>query len=104
MGTTVVGAVQMRQHADGSRELGSLVVSREHRGHGIAGRLICALLARHTGPVHVITRHANAVHYRRWGFAVIDPRDAPRTVRRNRLLGQMVSVMSLIKAAGRGGW
>jgi amino-acid N-acetyltransferase len=95
-GTALIGAVQMRQHPEGSCELGSLVVSREHRGHGIAGRLINALLARHPGPVHVITRSANAVHYRPWGFARIDPRDAPRTVRRHRLMGQMVSVMSLI--------
>jgi amino-acid N-acetyltransferase len=95
-GAALIGAVQMRQHPEGSRELGSLVVSREHRGHGIAGHLINALLARHPSPVHVITRSTNAVHYRPWGFARIDPRDAPRTVRRHRLMGQMVSVMSLI--------
>jgi amino-acid N-acetyltransferase len=99
-GTVLIGAVQMRQHPEGSRELGSLVVSREHRGHGIAERLISAMLARHPGPVHVITRSANAVHYRPWGFARIDPRDAPRTVRRHRLMGQMVSVMSLITGRG----
>ncbi len=97
MGNMVVGAVQMRQHADGSRELGSLVVGRAHRGRGIAGRLIAALLARHLGTVHVITRHANAGHYRRWGFAVIDTCDAPRSVRRNRLLGQMVSVLKIVR-------
>jgi amino-acid N-acetyltransferase len=97
MGNTVVGAVQMRQHPEGSRELGSLVVSRAHRGHGIAGRLISALLARHPGTVHVITRRANAAHYRRWGFAVIDTCDAPRTVRRNRLLGQTASVLALLQ-------
>jgi amino-acid N-acetyltransferase len=97
MGNTVVGAVQMRQHADGSRELGSLVVGRAHRGRGIAGRLISALLARHTGTVHVITRRANAGHYRRWGFAVIGPCDAPRSVRRNRLLGQMAGVLALLR-------
>jgi amino-acid N-acetyltransferase len=97
MGNTVVGAVQMRQHPEGSRELGSLVVSRAQRGHGIAGRLISALLARHPGTVHVITRGANAAHYRRWGFAVIDTCDAPRTVRRNRLLGQTASVLALLQ-------
>lgn len=97
MGHTVVGAVQMRQHPDGSRELGSLVVSRAHRGRGIAGRLISALLARHAGTIHVITRDSNALHYRRWGFAVIDPCDAPRAVRRNRLLGQTASVLALLQ-------
>jgi amino-acid N-acetyltransferase len=97
MGNTLVGAVQMRQHADGSRELGSLVVSRAHRGQGMAGRLISALLARHPGRVHVITRHTNAGHYRRWGFAVIGAGDASGSVRRNRLLGQMASVLALLR-------
>jgi amino-acid N-acetyltransferase len=97
MGNTVVGAVQMRQHPDGSSELGSLVVSRAHRGQGLAGRLISALLTRHPGTVHVITRHANAEHYRPWGFAVIAACDAPRSVRRNRLLGQMASVLALLR-------
>lgn len=96
-GDEVVGAVQMRQHAEGSRELGSLVVARKHRGHGIAGRLISALLAHHPAPVHVITRRANATHYRRWGFHVIDAGDAPRSVRRNRLLGQTFSMLALLR-------
>jgi amino-acid N-acetyltransferase len=87
----------MRQHADGSRELGSLVVSRAHRGQGIAARLIAALLARHAGTVHLITHHANTGHYDRWGFAVIDTCDAPRALRRNRLLGQMASLLALLQ-------
>jgi N-acetylglutamate synthase-like GNAT family acetyltransferase len=95
-GHTLVGAVQMRQHPEGSLELGSLVVRRDHRGHGIAGRLIGALLAQHPGRVHVITRSTNAAHYRPWGFVRIEPRAAPRTVRRQRLIGQMVSVISLL--------
>ena len=55
------------------------------------------LLARHAGTIHVITRDSNALHYRRWGFAVIDPCDAPRAVRRNRLLGQTASVLALLQ-------
>jgi amino-acid N-acetyltransferase len=97
IGHTVIGAVQMRQHADGSRELGSLVVSREHRGRGIAQRLIAALLERHPGTVYLITRGSNAVHYQRWGFAVIDTREAPRALRRNRLFGQMASLLALLQ-------
>lgn len=52
-------------------------------------------MARHPGPVHVITRSANAAHYRPWGFVRIDARDAPRTVRRQRLIGQMMRAIAL---------
>jgi amino-acid N-acetyltransferase len=97
IGNTVVGAVQMRQHAEGSCELGSLVVSRAHRGQGIARRLIDALLARHGGTVHVITHRVNAGHYHRWGFAVIDPCAAPRTLQRNLLLGQTAGLLALLQ-------
>jgi amino-acid N-acetyltransferase len=92
----IVGAVQMRQHADGARELGSLVVAPPHRRQGIAGRLITALLAQHPGTVHVITARANAEHYRRWGFRTLASRHAPRSVRRNRLLGQAASLLALL--------
>jgi ribosomal protein S18 acetylase RimI-like enzyme len=88
--------VQLRPHADGARELGSLVVAREHRRRGIAGRLITALLAQHPGTVHVITRRTNAGHYRRWGFCTIALRHAARSMRRNCLLGQLASVLSLL--------
>ncbi len=97
---TVIGAVQMRRHAEGSRELGSLVVARRHRGQGIAGRLITAVLSRHPGTVHVITPRKNADHYRRWGFRTIARRHAPPAVARNYCLGQMASVLSLLRGRG----
>ena len=45
-----VGVAQVRRHPDGSRELASLVVLPEHRGHGVAGSMIDALLVDETGP------------------------------------------------------
>lgn len=93
----VVGAVQMRAHADGGRELGSLVVSPAHRGHGLAGRLISALLTRHPGKVHVITGRQNTMHYAPWGFRTTAASDAPRGVRRHWLLGQTAGVLSLLR-------
>jgi len=95
-GDALVGAVQMREHADGSRELGSLVVHPAYRGRGIAPRLIEALLARHPGPVHLVTRRSRIGWFARWGFAAIDARRAPRALRRNRLLGQMASLLALL--------
>src|SRR5262245_15533101 len=67
-GGKVVGAVQLRQHPDGSRELGSLVVAPTFRGRGVAARLIETRLADTAGRVLVITGRAHAAYYGRWGF------------------------------------
>ena len=47
----LVGAAQVRRHPDGSRELASLVVRRQDRGHGVAGAVTDMLLADEPGPV-----------------------------------------------------
>ena len=72
-GGAVVGAVQLRSHRDGSRELGTLVVARPSRSQGIAAGLIDALLSRHTGRILMITGRRHADHYAHWGFAPIAP-------------------------------
>ena len=84
----IIGAVQMRRHSDGSRELGSLVVSKEARGQGIASRLIDAMLAEDNEPVWMITAEPYARAYSRWGFEAIETRKAPAKVRRNHLYGK----------------
>jgi amino-acid N-acetyltransferase len=105
----IVGAVQLRRHADGSRELGSFVVARDARGRGIGGRLIDVLL-KHTHnplnnplsnplntPVHMITASVHAGHYRRWGFRPIEPQQAPRAVRFNYRMGRLARVLSFLR-------
>lgn len=86
----LVGAVQIRRHRDGSRELGSLVVAPSLRAHGLGGRLIEAALSAETGPVHMITGRAFAAHYTRWGFLPIAARCAPAGIRRHYVLGQLI--------------
>ena len=71
----IIGAVQMRKHSDGSRELGSLVVTKAARGRGIASRLIDALLAEDREPVWMITSEPYAGTYSQWGFNKSTPRD-----------------------------
>lgn len=93
----VIGAVQMRKHADGSRELGSLVVSKDARGYGIASRLIDGLLASDPGPVWMITADAWADSYSRWDFQRIEPESAPVKVRRNYRIGSLMRFVSLLK-------
>ena len=58
MGDRIVGAAQVRKHSDGSRELGSLVVAKDARGHGIASRMIDTLLAEEREPIWLITQRA----------------------------------------------
>ena len=93
----IVGAVQLRRHPDGSRELGSLVVAPPARGRGIATRLIETLLASHSGAVHMITGDAHVQHYRRWGFQSIAAAQAPRRVRRNYRLGRLARVITFFR-------
>ena len=93
----LAGAAQLRKHADGARELGSLVVAAHLRGHRIAARLIDALLARERGAVHMITGATHAAHYRRWGFCRIEISQAPWSVRINYLMGRLARVISYLK-------
>ena len=96
----LVGAVQLRQHWDGSRELGSLVVRRDARHHGIASQLIDATLSCETARVFIITRPVYAAYYARWGFRRIEPDAAPASIWRNYLFGRYAGgILSLL--AGR---
>lgn len=96
-GADIVGAVQMRHHVDGSHELGSLVVVPGLRGHGLAARLIDTLLAGFPGPVHMITQRRHATHFERWGFRPVRLLRAPVAVRLNWLMGQSVSLWSMLR-------
>ena len=96
MRDNIIGAIQMRKHSDGSREVGSLVVTSEARGHGIASRLIDVLLAEEKDPVWMITAESYAGAYSRWGFEQIEARAAPAKVRRNHLMGRLASIISFV--------
>lgn len=97
VGDELAGAVQMRRHADGSRELGSLVVRRDQRGHALGDLLIERLLASYAdATVHVITRRASARRFARWGFEPVGRRGAPRAIRRNHWLGQVLGGLAAL--------
>ena len=93
----LIGAAQLRQHPDGARELGSLVVSPEHRGRGIAALMIHALLDGVTDTVYAITGAAHFAHYGRWGFEVVPHQQAPASVRWNWRMGRMLAVVTWLK-------
>lgn len=85
----VIGAVQLRTHPDGSKELGSLVVAQPYRRRGVAARLIEARLADTRGRVFIITGRTHADYYGRWGFRRIRPGSATAFVCLNFWLGYL---------------
>jgi N-acetylglutamate synthase-like GNAT family acetyltransferase len=87
-GGKIVGAVQLRNHPDGSRELGSLVVASGFRGRGVAAQLIDRRLAD-ASRAFVITGAVHADYYRRWGFRRIKPGKAPPFVCVNYWMGYL---------------
>jgi amino-acid N-acetyltransferase len=93
----LVGAVQLRKHWDGSRELGSLVVRKEARRQAIASKLIDTLIAGANERVLMVTAEAFAARYERWGFRRIEPSAAPAAVRRNYRIGSFMSITALFK-------
>ncbi|MFM9848704.1 MAG: GNAT family N-acetyltransferase [Hyphomicrobiaceae bacterium] len=83
----IMGAVQLRVHRDGSKELATLVVAREWRKRGFAAKLIETILTDQPDRIFMITGRSHAHHYARWGFLPIAPASAPLGVRRNYRLG-----------------
>jgi len=97
MADRIVGAVQIRKHSDGSRELGSLVVARDQRGHGVASRMIERLLDGEPEPIWMITSESLAGVFARWGFERIEPAAAPVKVRFNYRMGRLARIISFLR-------
>jgi len=71
-----VGIGQVKPHNDGSRELASMVVIPERRGHGVGGAIIERLIADHPGQVlHLTCRVHMRGYYERFGFRALDKKD-----------------------------
>jgi|SoiMethySBSTD1v2_1073268.scaffolds.fasta_scaffold196777_2 N-acetylglutamate synthase-like GNAT family acetyltransferase len=92
----LAGTVQLRNHFDGSLELGSLVVRPDTRSRGVAARLIDALMLFARGRVYMITGARFAAHYAHWGFAPVEPTHAPSGIQRNYFLGRLAGIASRV--------
>ncbi len=80
---TVVGCGQVKEHGDGSRELASIVVTRDWRGRGIAGELIQALQEKHGSPLWLTCMDRLVPFYQPFGFTQITSgREMPPYFRR----------------------
>ena len=90
----IAGAIQIRHHRDGSRELGSFAVRPDLRGRGIGGGLMEQALARDPGPVYLVTREQLIPYFRRWDFTTLAPSAAPGAIRCSHRMGRMGRVVS----------
>jgi amino-acid N-acetyltransferase len=92
----VIGAVQIKRHGDGSRELASLAVIPERGGQGVGSALVRALLATETGPVYLTCADRLEGYYARFGFRRLEPAEMPPYFRRlsrlTRALGAVLRV------------
>ena len=71
-----VGIGQVKPHNDGTRELASMVVVPERRGHGVGGAIIERLIADHPGQVlHLTCRVQMRGYYERFGFRALEKKD-----------------------------
>jgi len=90
---TLIGCVQIRVHARGTRELASVAVTPDGRGTGIGGRLVESILAQEPGVVYLMTRRETAGYFERFGFRQIDAADAPPDFRRQYRIGQAITTV-----------
>ncbi|HEY6631218.1 MAG TPA: GNAT family N-acetyltransferase [Rhizobiaceae bacterium] len=97
MAGRIVGAVQISKHPDGSRELGSPVVAKDQRGHGIDSRMVERVLADEREPIWMITSDTLASTFARLGFEPIEPGAAPVKVRFNYRIGRLARIVSYLR-------
>jgi amino-acid N-acetyltransferase len=81
-GGRVIGAVQIKPHRDGSRELASLAVVPEYRSQGVGSSLVRALLATEGGTVYLTCADRLEGYYTRFGFKRLEFHDMPPYYRR----------------------
>jgi GNAT superfamily N-acetyltransferase len=80
----LLGCAQVRLHADGCRELASLVVIPAARGQGIARALIAQLLGGSPRPLYLRCEESLQPFYEKFGFGVVAvPADIPHSLRRS---------------------
>lgn len=90
-GGQVIGCAQVKPHADGSRELASLVVHPAWRDRGIARALIEHLITANPGELHLICRAELGPLYEKFGFRALEAQEMPRYFRRIARLGGLLN-------------
>jgi amino-acid N-acetyltransferase len=87
----VVGIGQVRHHADGAHELGSLYTKKAYQGQGIAAQIIAALEAKYEKPMYLFCMSKMEPFYNRFGYQrVEDGKTLPWALRRKYRLTHLV--------------
>ncbi len=101
----VIGCAQIKPHADGSRELASVVVTPTWRQRGVARSLIEHLLQHNAPPIYLTCRAVLEDFYTRFGFRVIPTEALPRYFRRiARLAGILRIPLRIMRWDGDQPW
>ena len=74
----VIACGQIKPHGADIRELASIAVTPEYRGHGIARAVIEALLRENPTPMYLMCLSYNGPMYEKFGFRVITEKQMPR--------------------------
>jgi N-acetylglutamate synthase-like GNAT family acetyltransferase len=99
VGGNLVGTAQIKTHHDGTRELASIAVVPHWRKHGVASRLIQALLVEESGQVFLICQTRLETFYQRFGFQTVPPEKHPASL--HRIYRLMNIVFGLVERLGR---
>jgi N-acetylglutamate synthase-like GNAT family acetyltransferase len=78
----VIGCGQVKPHGKDVLELASIAVLPEHRGQGIARKIIEALLEKTPRPLYLMCMAHNGPMYERFGFRSITYEQMPRYYQR----------------------
>lgn len=74
----VIGCGQIKPHGKDILELASIAVTPQHRGEGIARRIIEILLEQNPRPLYLMCAEHNGPMYVKFGFRVIGYEDMPK--------------------------
>jgi amino-acid N-acetyltransferase len=95
----VIGCGQVKPHADGTRELASIVVDPAWRGQGLARAIIERLLADNPGELYLMCRAELEGLYEKFGFRRLPPEQLPKYFRR---ISRLAGVLDSLRRQGTG--
>jgi amino-acid N-acetyltransferase len=90
----VIGCGQIKPHGQEILELASIAVSPEHRGHGIARKIIEHLLSNSPRPLYLMCRSGLGALYEKFGFRSLGYDEMPRYFQRISKLAGMVASLT----------